>query len=61
MRRRFLVRALLVDDAGASALEYALLVGMVTLVCVLAFVGLGGSVRTFYDACAVQVAAAFGG
>lgn len=46
---------------GASAIEYALLVGMIALVCVVAFIALGGAVRDLYAGTAAQVAAALGG
>ncbi len=60
MRLRSLtpVRNPLLDESGATAIEYALIAGLMALVCVASFSQLGGVVQAFYTITASLVAAA---
>jgi len=51
-------RELLRDESGATAIEYALIAGLMALVCVAAFTQLGVVVQAFYTVTQTLVAAA---
>lgn len=46
---------LLSDETGATAIEYALIAGLMALVCVAAFTQLGAVVEAFYTITATLV------
>jgi pilus assembly protein Flp/PilA len=46
------------DERGAAAVEYALLVALIALVCITALTFLGGSADSRYDSTASQVSSA---
>ncbi len=53
-----LARQLYADESGATAIEYALIAGLMALVCVAAFSQLGGVVKAFYTVTTTLVDAA---
>ena len=55
--RRVLSRAA-DNDKGATTIEYAILIGMMALVCVASFTALGGAVSGRWNNVATAVAAA---
>lgn len=49
------IRDMIVDESGATAIEYALILGFVTLAIVGSINDLKGAINTLYDAVAEQV------
>lgn len=48
MRKNVVVR-MLKDDSGATAIEYGLIVALVSMAAITAYTALGGSIRGFFS------------
>jgi pilus assembly protein Flp/PilA len=53
--KRELARRLLADEAGATAIEYALIGTLISIVIIGALTTIGGSLRTKFNAVAVNL------
>jgi pilus assembly protein Flp/PilA len=53
------MRRFAADESGATAVEYGLIAGMVSVAIVATLTLAGGDLRAFYDAMGVQLQAAF--
>jgi pilus assembly protein Flp/PilA len=54
---RYLINKLKTDDSGATAIEYGLIAGLISVVCITAAVAIGPDLQTLFTKVSTEVAA----